>query len=106
MQSYSFTVSAIQNSIYSITALPKHRFVQIESGRETLVRLPTDNTINYFYKITNPSAIKHLELQITQRHFTSEESLRKMVSFGFKTHEGLLLEGKEHRLTADEIDEP
>jgi len=106
MQSYNFSVSSLADSVYSITALPKHKYVEIESGVETILRLETDDQINYFYKITNPNAINSLELQITQRHFRSEEGLRKVIRFGFKLVSGLLLEGESKELPADEIAQP
>lgn len=103
MQSYNFSVIALANSSYSVTVLPKHRNVRIESGVETLLKLKSGDNVKYFYEIGDSSLIKSLELEIIQRHFNTEESLRKIVKFSYKAKNGLLLEGGPNDLPADEV---
>jgi hypothetical protein len=103
MQSYNFSVIAMTNSHYSVTVLPKHRNVRIESGIETLLKLKSGDNIKYFYEIGDANLIKSLELEIIQRHFNSEESLRKTVRFSYKAKNGLLLEDGPNDLPADEM---
>jgi len=38
MQSYNFSVHAMANSSYSVTVMPSHRYMRIESGVETLLK--------------------------------------------------------------------